>query len=251
MKKLVVIIMAISLVLLLCACQRLEQLSGALDDALEIGKQPAGSGVVAGISGAVVDPIGEAPTLTYDALTTADNWEINEILSHFVDTGLLSFDRNDPYATDLFLFAQLNNYYHSRHKIQTSGDGQHYYLTADDVSATLSEHFDIAVEHPLFVSEPVFFENNAYYWPCADGDMAVTFASISSLEYKAEQGLYEVSFDVFSPYDLFTFEIEGYYSFFYNEIAGSSDFMKTASGNALISYENSRCVIYSIEVNPL
>lgn len=252
MKKLLVFILVFSFAIAMCACQRLEQELGGLlneggDDFLSGAVSGFGS-VVAGDSDVAGNTPEETTPLTYEEMTTADRWEINTVLSHFVDTGLRFFDRNSPSETDLFRFAQSNAYYHNYHKIQLSGDGQYYYLTADDVAATLAEYFDIAVEQPLPVSEPTFYQDEAYFWPCADGDFATEFASLNSLSSTGEDGMYQVGFDVYSPYDLFTMEIEGYYSFSHKDITARDDLMHVGSGTALISYKDGQCIIYSIQV---
>lgn len=246
MKKLLVFILVFSFAISMSACQLLMQ-EVRNDDALL--SPNMGPGAMAGNAPNVDSIIEETPVLTFDEMTTADRWEINTVLSHFVDTGLKSFDRSSPNEADLFRFAQSNAYYHNYHKILLSGDGQYYYLTADDVAATLREYFDLEVEQPLAVSEPTVYKEDAYYWPCADGDMATEFASVSSLTYDADSGLYEVAFEVYSPYDLFTIEIEGYYSFAHDAISARDDLMKMGSGTAQISYEDGQCIIYSIEIH--
>lgn len=194
------------------------------------------------------EPVPET-ILTYEELTTADLWEINTVLSHFVDTGLKSFDRNTPTETDLFRFVQSNAYYHNRQKIHLSEDGQNYYITAEDVAATLQEYFDITVAQPLAMPEATSFANDAYFWPCADGAMATEFASITSLGYDSEVDLYEVGFDIYSPNDLFTTEIEGYYSFSHVQLASQEGLMYMGSGKAMISYQDGQCILYSLAVN--
>jgi len=244
MKKLLVFILVFSFAISLSACQLLmqETPSSAVKQPLEWEDNTLGSSEIE-------STYGEEQILTFDEMTTADRWEINTVLSHFVDTGLKSFDRTAPSETDLFRFVQSNTYYHNYQKILLSDDGQYYYLTADDVAATLREYFDLEVAQPLAISEPTFYKDDAYYWPCADGDMATEFASVSSIQYLADSGLYLVDFDVYSPYDLFTVEIEGYYSFAHDAISARDDLMHVGSGTAQISYEDGQCIIYSIQVN--
>lgn len=246
MKKLLVFILVFSFAISMSACQLLMQEVRNNEALLSPNMGP---GVVAGNAPNVEPSIEETPVLTFEEMTTADRWEINTVLSHFVDTGLNSFDRTAPSETDLFRFVQSNTYYHNYQKILLSDDGQYYYLTADDVAATLREYFDLEVEQPLAISEPTFYKDDAYYWPCADGDMATEFASVSSIQYLADSGLYQVDFDVYSPYDLFTIEIEGYYSFAHDAISARDDLMHVGSGTAQISYEDGQCIIYSIQVN--
>jgi hypothetical protein len=243
MKKLLVFILVFSFAISMSACQLLMQ-------EVQLETRDLDSATLSSSEISEIESMfAENQMLTFDEMTTADRWEINTVLSHFVDTGLKSFDRTSPSETDLFRFVQSNTYYHNYQKIQMSDDGQYYYLTADDVAATLREYFDLEVEQPLAISEPTFYKDDAYYWPCADGDMATEFASVSSIQYLADSGLYQVDFDVFSPYDLFTMEIEGYYSFSHDEIAARDDLTHVGSGTAQISYQDGSCTICSIQVN--
>lgn len=244
MKKLLVFILVFSFAISLSACQlRMQETPSNTE------KQPLESEDNTHNPSENESGYGEEQILTFDEMTTADCWEINTVLSHFVDAGLKSFDRTSPSETDLFCFVQSNTYYHNYHKIQTSGDGQYYYLTADDVAATLREYFDLEAAQPLAISEPTFYKDDAYYWPCADGAMATEFACVSSLSYDSDSDLYDVTFDIYSPYDLFTMEIEGYYSFSHDEIAARDDLTHIGSGTAQISYQDGSCTIYSIQVN--